>query len=53
MLLWITDLGSSTVSLYSIDDGRLVENVPVGEGPDAVALSGAEHLLMVVDSLIQ
>jgi hypothetical protein len=38
------------VSLYGIDDGKLLGNVPVGEGPDAVALSTAGHLLMVVDS---
>jgi DNA-binding beta-propeller fold protein YncE len=25
-------------------------NVPVGEGPDALALSAAGHLLLVVDS---
>jgi DNA-binding beta-propeller fold protein YncE len=49
-LLWVTDFGSGTVSLYGIDDGRLLENVTVGEGPDAVALSTAGHLLMVVDS---
>jgi DNA-binding beta-propeller fold protein YncE len=49
-LLWVSDFGSGTVSLYSIEDGRLIENVSVGEGPDAVALSAAGHLLLVVDS---
>jgi DNA-binding beta-propeller fold protein YncE len=38
------------VSLYGIDDGKLLGNVAVGEGPDAVALSTAGHLLMVVDA---
>jgi YVTN family beta-propeller protein len=49
-LLWVSDFGSGTVSLYSIEDGRLIENVAVGEGPDALALSSAGHLLMVVNS---
>ncbi len=49
-LLWVSDFGSGTVSLYGIDDGKLLANVRVGEGPDAMALSHAEHLLLVVDA---
>jgi YVTN family beta-propeller protein len=49
-LLWVSAFASGAVSLYSIDDGRLLMNVSVGEGPDALALSAAGHLLLVVDS---
>ncbi len=48
--LWITDFGSDSASLYSIDDGRIVAGVRTGAHPDALAFSADEHLLLVADS---
>ncbi len=48
--LWISDFGSDSVSLYSIDDGRIVASVRTGSRPDALALSADEHLLLAADS---
>ncbi len=50
-LLWVSDFGGAVVSVYSIDDGKLLPPpVHVGEGPDALAFSSEGHLLLVVDS---
>ena len=48
--LWITDFGSDAVSLYSIDDGRVIASLRSGSHPDALALSADDHLLLAVDS---
>lgn len=48
--LWVTNFGADSVTLYSIDDGRLVMGVRTGAGPDAIAFSADEHLLLVVDT---
>ncbi len=48
--LWISDFGSDSVSLYSIDDGRIEASVRVGSHPDALALSANEHILLAADS---
>ena len=48
--LWISNFGSDSISLYSIDDGRIVAGVRTGSHPDALALSEDEHLLLAVDS---
>ena len=49
-VLWISDFGSDSISLYSIDDGRVEASVRTGSHPDALALSADEHLLLAVDS---
>ena len=36
--------------IYSIDDGRRIASVRVGDGPSALALSAAGNLLFAVDS---
>ena len=49
-LLYEANLLSSYVTIYSIDDGKRVGAVHVGDGPAAMAFSGAGHLLFVVDA---
>jgi YVTN family beta-propeller protein len=49
-LLYEANLQSPDVTVYSIDDGKRLGSVHVGDGPTAMAFSGAGHLLFVVDS---
>ena len=50
-LLYVGNLHSSEVAVYSIEDGkRLYPGIHVGDGPSALAFSSAGHLLFVVDS---
>jgi YVTN family beta-propeller protein len=50
-LLYVANLRSQEVTVYSIDDGkRLSPSIHVGDGPAALAFSAAGHLLFVVDS---
>jgi len=49
-LLYEANLHSPDVTVYSIDDGKRIGVVHVGDGPAAMAFSGAGHLLFVVDS---
>jgi DNA-binding beta-propeller fold protein YncE len=50
-LLYVANLHSQYVTVYSVDDGRRVgPGVHVGDGPTAMAFSAAGHLLFVVDS---
>jgi YVTN family beta-propeller protein len=50
-LLYVSDFGSGRVSIYSIDDGRLIRpGVKVGEGPDAMAFAASGHFLLVADA---
>jgi YVTN family beta-propeller protein len=44
--LWVSNFGADSISLYSIDDGHLAAAVRTGSGPDAIALSVDEHLLL-------
>ena len=47
----MANLRSQNVIVYSIDDGKRVGSVHVGDGPTAMAFSAAGHLLFVVDAL--
>ena len=49
-LLYVANLHSQYVTVYSIDDGKRIGSVHVGDGPSAMAFSAAGHLLFVVDS---
>jgi YVTN family beta-propeller protein len=50
-LLWISDFNADSISVYSIDDGRLIKpSVRVGSGPDALAFSADGFLLLAVDA---
>jgi YVTN family beta-propeller protein len=49
-LLYVANLHSQEVTVYSIDDGKRVGAVHVGDGPAALEFSAAGHLLFVADS---
>jgi YVTN family beta-propeller protein len=49
-LLYIGNLRTQTVIVYSINDGRRVGWVHVGDGPSAMAFSAEGNLLFVVDA---
>ena len=49
-LLYVGNLHSEEVTVYSIDDGKRVGSIHVGDGPSALAFSTAGHLLFVVDA---
>lgn len=49
-LLYESNFRSQEISIYAIDDGKRVgPSIHVGDGPDALALSSAGHLLFAVD----
>jgi YVTN family beta-propeller protein len=48
--LWISNFNADTIGVYSIDDGRLINTVRVGGGPDALAFSSNGFLLLAVDA---
>lgn len=49
-LLYVGNLRSQEVTIYSIDDGKREGAVQVGDGPSAFSFSAAGHLLFVVDA---
>ena len=49
-LLYVGNLHSQEVTVYSIDDGKRIGSIHVGDGPSALAFSAAGHLLFVVDA---
>jgi YVTN family beta-propeller protein len=48
--LWISNFNADSIGVYSIDDGRRVNTVPVGGGPDSLAFSENGFLLLAVDA---
>ena len=49
-LLYVGNLHSQELMVYSIDDGKRIGAIHVGDGPSAMAFSSAGHLLFVVDA---
>jgi YVTN family beta-propeller protein len=49
-LLYVSNFRSQYVAVYSIDDGKRLNSIHVGDGPSALAFSASGHLLFVVDS---
>jgi YVTN family beta-propeller protein len=49
-LLYMSNFGSDTVSVYAIDEGRVIGAVQVGSHPDGLALTPDEGHLLVLDS---
>jgi YVTN family beta-propeller protein len=49
-LLYVANLRSQEVTAFSIDDGKRLGAIHVGDGPAALAFSAAGHLLFVADS---
>jgi YVTN family beta-propeller protein len=50
LLLYVGNLHSDYVTVYSIEDGKRTDAIHVGDGPSALAFSAAGHLLFVVDA---
>ena len=48
--LWVSNFSAESVSLYSIDDGKTATSIHTGPGPDALAFSADEHLLLAADA---
>jgi YVTN family beta-propeller protein len=49
-MLYEANFKSQYVTVYSIDDGKRLNSIHVGDGPSAMAFSEAGHLLFVVDN---
>ena len=49
-LVYMTNFGSDTVSVYAIDEGHVIGAVQVGSHPDGLALTPDEAHLLVLDS---
>ena len=49
-LLYVSNFGSDNVSVYAIDEGRVIDSVHVGSHPDGLALKPDEEHLLVVDT---
>jgi YVTN family beta-propeller protein len=48
--LWISNFTANTIGVYGIDDGKLLNTIQTGDGPDALAFSSAGNLLLVANS---
>lgn len=50
--LWVSNFGSDSVNMWSIDDGIQggIVRVPTGPAPDALAFSADQHLLLAADT---
>lgn len=48
--LWVSNFGGDALNLWSIDDGQLAGSIRTGSGPDALAFSTDEHLLLAADA---
>jgi len=48
--LWISKFNTGSIEVYSIDDGKTINTVHVGDGPDALAFSAEGHLLLAADA---
>lgn len=49
-LLYVSNFKGNCVSIYSIDDGKLLQTISVGGKPDALAFTPDQHYFLVVDS---
>jgi YVTN family beta-propeller protein len=48
--LWVSNFGSDSINLWSIDDSLPTGTVYTGHAPDALAFSHDEHLLLAADA---
>ena len=49
-LLYVANLHSQEVTVYSVEDGKRIDHIHVGDGPSALAFSATGHLLFAVDA---
>lgn len=47
--LWVSNFNANTIGVYSIDFGKLINTVHVGDGPNALAFSSDGYWLFAVD----
>lgn len=48
--LYVANLGDDSIGLYSVDEGKIVSSLHTGSGPEAMAFSADEHLLLALDT---
>ena len=48
--LWISKFNADSIEVYSIDDGKRINTVHVGGGPDSLTFSTEGHLLLATDA---
>lgn len=48
--LWVSNFGSDSINLWSIDDSMKAGFVTTGHAPDVLAFSHDEHLLLAADA---
>jgi len=48
--LWVSNFGSDSINLWSIDDAKKAGSVSTGHAPVALAFSNDEHLLLAADA---
>jgi len=48
--LWISKFNADSIEVYSIDDGKRINTIHVGGGPDSLAFSTEGHLLLATDA---
>jgi len=48
--LYVSNFGSNNIAVYDIDLGKIIAYLPVGNHPDALALSQNQNYLLVLDS---
>jgi YVTN family beta-propeller protein len=48
--LYVANSTAANLTLYSIDDGKRVSFLPTGTGPQALAFSADQHLLLALDT---
>jgi len=48
--LWISKFNADSIEVYSIDDGKRINTVHVGGGPDTLAFSAEGHLLLAANA---
>jgi YVTN family beta-propeller protein len=49
-LLYVTNFGSNSVAVYSIDTGKRMTSVAVGSHPESMAISPNQLMLLVVNT---
>jgi YVTN family beta-propeller protein len=48
--LWVSNFSANTIGVYGIDDGKRINAIQAGDGPDALAFSSAGYLLLAVNA---
>jgi YVTN family beta-propeller protein len=49
-MLYVSNFGSNAISVLSIDTGRVIDSISVGNHPDRLALTPTEDFLLALDT---